>query len=335
MAFESINLIHGVILEISSFFAYLNLFSVKLNPNDGFLPDSFLIKKKPEDIIFQVYHAIFQDMAPLSSSFLMLPRELPSYLNVAYSLRYAKEPNDGNCIARIFRVVQRVFALIREIITYRPSETSFQTNRKKLQTDFETIEKTLSSECSKSICVYFVSAYDSNGAILGDHLYYYHHYKITSLQKDFAVAPKLVASQEEMKTFMRDIKEKYPKKQIQFVDIVSHGDNSTLYVCDPNRSSGPITKSNLQENLFEDVAPDATILLDACSTGIGKNSIADEIAKRAPGRTILAPGTGMFFSKPVVSYRGNIPKVVSAVHGFAVFIAYTCRAFYSEKCTTF
>jgi hypothetical protein len=83
----------------------------------------------------------------------------------------------------------------------------------------------------------------------------------------------------------------------------------------------------LRDDLFSDCAPDATILLDACLTGLGDRNIADEIARKTAGRKILAPDSLMFFSKPVIQLRGNNPRVVSAVHGFAIFNAYECKSF--------
>ncbi|MBS3904890.1 MAG: hypothetical protein KGZ39_06155 [Simkania sp.] len=268
-------------------------------------------------------------MASLSNTLLMIPRELPSYLKVAYSLRYADEPNTGNCLSRIAHVVQRTFALIKELIYYRPSYQDFQTNRKKLQRDFEVINQTV-SESQKPLCVYFVSAHDHNGAILGNQLYYYHHYKIQGLQNHFAVAPKLVSSQDEMKDFMASVRERYAGREIKFVDVVTHGGKSSLEIHAPGQPS--ITAERLRDDLFSDCAPDATILLDACITGLGDRNIADEIARKTPGRKILAPGPSMYFSKPVIRVRGNEPRVVSAVHGFAIFNAYECKSFsYAER----
>ncbi|MCP5507775.1 MAG: hypothetical protein H7A37_05700 [Chlamydiales bacterium] len=263
-------------------------------------------------------------MASLSNTLLMIPRELPSYLKVAYSLRYANEQNTGNFLARITTVAQRIFALIKELIYYRPTLGDFDTNRKKLKEDFEVINQTVSKN-QKPLCVYFVSAQDHNGAILGNQLYYYHHYKIQGLQKHFAVAPKLVSSQDEMKTFMTSIRQQHKGREIKFVDVVSHGSKSSLGIDTLNKSS--INAKRLRDDLFSDCAPDATILLDACFTGLGDKNIADEIARKTPGRKILAPGPSMYFSKPVVRVRKNQPQVVSAVHGFAIFNAYVCKSF--------
>lgn len=263
-------------------------------------------------------------MASLSNSLLMIPRELPSYLKVAYSLRYADESNTGNCFSRICTIVQRTFALIKELIFYRPSFTDFQDNKKKLQNDFEIINQDVSTN-KKPLCVYFVSSLDHNGAILGNQLYYYHHYKIQGLQKHFAVAPKLVSSQDEMKDFMTAVRERYVGREIKFVDVVTHGGKLSLEIHAPGRL--PISPERLKEDLFLDCATDATILLDACITGLGDSNIADAIARKTPGRKILAPGTSMYFSKPIIQVRGSEPRVVSAVHGFAIFKAYECKSF--------
>ena len=93
-----------------------------------------------------------------------------------------------------------------------------------------------------------------------------------------------------------------------------------------------ITPDILKKDLFADCADDATILLDACITGLGDRNIADEIARKTPGRKILAAGTSMFFLKPVIDLSGNEPRVVSAVHGPAIFYPYECKSFsYAEK----
>ena len=263
-------------------------------------------------------------MATLSDTLFMIPRELPTYLKVAYSIRYKDEPNTGNYLERIIRVVQRTFTLIKELIAYRPQHLDFYRNREQLNTDFEKINNTLLKN-EKPLCVYFVSAHDDNGAILGNHLYYYHHYKIQGLQKHFAVAPKIVSSQNEMKDFIISVRNDHPDKEIKFVDVVTHGGKSSLEIGTGYQTS--ITPKRLRKDLFSDCADDATILLDACATGLGDRNIADEIARATPGRTILAAGPSMYFSKPVIQVRKNQPRVVSAVHGFAIFNAYTCKSF--------
>ena len=256
---------------------------------------------------------------------------MPGYLHAAYSLRYQNEANEGNCLVRAARVVQRVCRLIREILFKPQSMSNLRTNSDLLRKDFTDITATI-KENQKPICIYFVSAYDSNGAILSDPLYYYHHYKIRNLQRSFAVAPALVSSQEEMKACMMSIKQQYPQRAIQFVDVVSHGSKSCLAIQKPfSWSNQAITVSDLREDLFEECAPDATILLDACLTGMGDRNIADEIARKTPGRTVLAPGTFMYFSKPIVQKKPEGPRVAAAVHGFALVNAYTCKSFHYDK----
>jgi hypothetical protein len=270
----------------------------------------------------------------------MLPREIPRYLNVAYSLRFANEANEGNLAIRVCRTVHRVFLLIKELVSNKPWLCRFQAIREKLEEDFARIGSTV-SENEKPLCVYFVSNFDNNGAILGKPVYYYHHYKIQDLQKHFSVVPKVVSSQTEMKTFLEEVKKRHPQKPIQFIDIVSHGAKSLLCInssgtrqitsenlCVDFPETPQITPETLQDDLFAESAPDATILLDACLTGLGDKNIADEIARKTPGRTILAPGTSMFFSKPVIKTQNHVSKVVGAAHGFALFNAYTCKKFF-------
>lgn len=269
-------------------------------------------------------------MATLVDSFLLIPRELPRYFYVAYSIRYANHENEGNYFSRFKNIAHRAFLLIKELWYYRPIQDHFDKNRVRLTTDFDVMTKALANS-QKPICVYFVSNHDHNGAILGDHLYYYHHYKIRGLENHFAVAPKLVSTQEEMKAFMKEIKVKYPERHIQVVDAVTHGSKSALYIHSPQKKT-PITPELLKDDLFEECAPDATIILDACLTGLGDKNIADEIARKTPGRTVFAAGPSLYFSKPVITTGAEGPKVVGLVHGFAVFNAYSAKSFsYTHK----
>lgn len=270
-------------------------------------------------------------MESFSNNLFMIPKEIPAYLGVAYSLRYKDEPNSGNCLTRIAHIVQRTFSLIKEVVTQGGNfKTTLSRNKQKLERDFEVINKTVLGS-QKPLCIYFVSGFDHSGAVLGNHVYYYHHYKIQGLQKHFAVAPKVVCSQDEMKEFMSCTRAQYPDREIKFVDIVTHGSKSSLAIHEGDGQES-INPDILKEDLFADCANDATILLDACITGLGDRNIADEIARKTPGRTILAAGTSMFFSKPVIDLSGKEPKVVSAVHGPAIFYPYECKSFsYSEK----
>jgi len=233
--------------------------------------------------------------------------------------------------AIVAHLVQRTFSLIKEVVTQGCNfQATLSTNQEKLQRDFEVINQTVSGS-QKPLCIYFVTGFDDSGAVLSNHVYYDHHYKIQGLQQHFAVAPKVVSSQHEMKELMRVILQQSPRREIKFVDVVTHGSKSCLSI-KKNDEQKCITPDILKDDLFADCADDATILLNACITGLGDRNIANEIPKKTPGRTILAPGTAMFFSKPVIELSGKEPKVVSAVHGPAIFYAYECNFFsYPEK----
>jgi hypothetical protein len=263
-------------------------------------------------------------MHTLQAGLSMIPRELPDYLETAYSLRYADEPNEGSGLSRACRVAQRTLTLIKELVCYRPTGRNFLATREKLGRDFR-IMADAASRSEKPLCVYFVSSSDHNGAIVGTPLYYYHHYKIRNLQKYFAVAPMVVSSQGEMKKFMVSVRRQHAGKEIAFVDIVSHGTKSSLEIHAPERPS--ITIERLRNDLFSDCASDATILLDACFTGEGSGNIAEEIARKTPGRMVLAPGTSMYFSKPEIQIREEGPRVISAVHGTTILNTCACRSF--------
>jgi hypothetical protein len=275
-----------------------------------------------------------QQPAPLSSSLFMMEREMPSYLSTAHSIRYPSE-SEQSSIAKTWNTIQSYFSLIKELITYRPRASDFKTNILKLNADFQKINQKIAQN-DKPICAYFVSTSDHNGAILGDQLYYYHHYKIQNFEQHYAVAPKMVTTQAEIKDFLRGLKERYPNRQIKVVDIVSHGYKSILGVS-PSASNpkGNVDPSNLQERLFEHCAEDATIILDACSTGEGNHNIADEIARSNPKKTVLAPGHSLYFSKPVISTENGSPKIDHVVHGFALVNAYSFKKFRHDatKCS--
>ncbi len=273
-------------------------------------------------------------MASITDSFLMIPRELPNYLQVAYSHRYANEPNEGCCLSRVSTVAQRIFSLVKELLFYHSTKRGFQVTREKLQKEFAKINRTVANN-QMPLCIYFVSEHDETGGILGHQIYYYHMYKIQNLQQHYAVAPKLVGSQEEMIDFQRTLRTQYPGREIKLIDAVSHGFKSAWSIQSPDGPS-PIKPEELRADLFEDCAPDATILLDACYTGLGNRNIADEIARKTPGRTVLAPGTSMVFSKPIIRVEAGAPKVVAVVHGngfnCGMINASTCKAFsYSQQ----
>lgn len=264
--------------------------------------------------------------APLSESLLMIPRELPEYLSTAYSLRFKEETECQSIVLRIFTVISRYIILIQELIFQRPSQDLFNHNIKRLDVDFEEIHARLSAG-TKPICAYFVSNRDHNGSILSDALYYYHHYKIQKFQKHFDVAAKVVRSTKELFEHLAKLKFEYPHRQIQVVDIVAHGAPNIINIGIDDEFSLPYGLQPIRENEFSACADDTAIILDACSSGCGENSVAEEIARKNPGKSVMAPGLSLFFSKPVFVKDNGKTRVDNVVHGFAIFNAYTNKKF--------
>lgn len=259
--------------------------------------------------------------APLSSSLFMIIRELPTYLSTAHALRYKDVEKETNLVMRICQVVCQYLKLIKEIVCYKPSRESFERNINRLDEDFATINNGLNAG-TKPICAYFVSNRDHSGAILGDHLYYYHHYKIQQFQKYYDVAAKVIRDNKEIPELLKSLKSQHPNREVKVIDIVSHGTPYMLAIPAP-RLQVPFEDGNE----FSDCAKDAVIILDACSTGMGENSIAESIAKKNAGKTVMAPGCDLFFSKPVFEQQEQAVKINHVVHGFAVFNAYTSKQF--------
>jgi hypothetical protein len=257
------------------------------------------------------------DSAPFFSRFFMMLREMPSYLSTAKDLRF-KYKTDGK------NIFQQYWTVIKEIIFYRLDYKDFYTNIEKLDNDFLEKNNAIGNN-GKPLCAYFVSSYDQNGAILGNRLYYYHHYKIKNFEKHYAVAAKVVRTTGEMFQFLNQIKKSYPNREIKVIDIVSHGSKNTL--CVKKENGNFYTCSDVQENEFHDCAKDATIILDACSVGKGSQSIAEKIAKMNPGKTIIAPGVNLYFSKPIITKNHGHPTIDHVVHGFALVNAFTAKKF--------
>lgn len=265
--------------------------------------------------------------APLYDRLFMILRELPDYLSTARALRFTEVHENENVFRKCYRFFNEHIQLIKEIFSYRPNHYEpdpFASNIRKLDADFEKNNQLIGRE-TKPICAYFVSSHDENGAILGDHLYYYHHYKMKNFAKHYSVAAKVIRTSDEMFQFLRQLKEQNPNREIKVVDLVCHGDPSTLAVKKVNGQF--YKKSDLKEDEFKHCARDAAIILDACSVGKGNMSIANEIAKKNPGKRVIAPGASLFFSKPIISKQNGQSFVEHVVHGFAIFNAYTSRQF--------
>ncbi|OGN61529.1 MAG: hypothetical protein A3F09_00705 [Chlamydiae bacterium RIFCSPHIGHO2_12_FULL_49_11] len=249
----------------------------------------------------------------------MIPRELPLYLVTAYFCRYTDRPEAENIVAVICTVVKRFFGLIVQIMTEQPSESEFVKNRRLLFFAFCSIRG--QENADKPICIYFVSKYDDNGAILGTQSVYYHFYKMGRLRSHFDVKPYLIQSQSEIKNAIDEVKERYPQREIRFVDIVAHGNETGLWI-------DGMEELIIRRGLFSDIGPAATILLDGCSTGKGSANIAQTIARHTQGRRVLAPERSLWFSKPQIVQQENGPHVVAAAHGFAIINAFSCRSFF-------
>lgn len=266
--------------------------------------------------------------APLSSRLFMIVRELPPYLSKAYSLRYKDVKPEEGMFASMKGKISRYKQLIQEVLYMRGSQAIFKRNIQRLDTDFDQLNSEL-DKTKRAICAYFVSSEDSNGAILGDHLYYYHHYKIDKFRKHFDVSAKVVRSTKEMFEHLNNLKATYPDRPIKVVDIVAHGSPESIVI---NHHSSEETvetfeKQHVGDGEFGACAADAAIILDACSTGAGSNSIAQVIAEKNPGKKVFAPGAPLFFSKPVFKKQGDSTIVDHVTHGFAVVNAYTSREF--------
>lgn len=109
----------------------------------------------------------------------------------------------------------------------RGNPLAFKRNIKRLDLDFDKLNNQL-TQTKREICAYFVSSKDHNGAILGDHVYYYHHYKIGRLEKHFDVSAKVVRTTEEMFKHLNDLKATYPDRPIKVVDIVAHSSPESI-----------------------------------------------------------------------------------------------------------
>lgn len=261
--------------------------------------------------------------APLSSSIFMLQRELPEYLSVAYKIRFNGNDQETGKFARFKGKIQRYRQLIKEI-SGRQLHSSFQKNAKRLNDDFAKLNTTL-EKSNRPLCAYFVSKVDHNGAILGTPVYYYHHYKIEKLNKHFDVSAKVVNNTAEIFEHLKNLKNQFPDRPIKVVDIVAHGSDQEIEI--PSENHKNYRHDDVKYDEFKDCAPDADIILDACSVGSGSNSIAEKIANNNPGKKVFAPGAPLYFSKPSFTGAKGKERVAHVTHGFAAINAYTSRVF--------
>lgn len=297
------------------------------------LPNLLTREESARNIVFRggVYNDPVEiPQAPLSSRLFMIPRELPSYLSTAYSLRFKNIKPEHGFFARMKGKISRYQQLIKEINQMQGTQAIFDRNIRRLDTDFEKLNKEL-DKTKRAVCAYFVSSKDHNGAILGDHLYYYHHYKINKFKKHFDVSAKVVRNTKEMFDHLKHLKATYPNRPIKVIDIVAHGDPKSIVIDHVNsdKTIECYEPKHIGKNEFSTYAPGADLIFDACSTGIGTDSIAEVIAKNNPGIKVFAPGSTLFFSKPIFKTKGNNTTVSDVTHGFALVNAYTSRKFQS------
>jgi len=263
--------------------------------------------------------------APLSSRLLFLPRELPKYIASAYKTKFEAQEKKENIIIRLSLKVYRFFLLIKELLIaiLRPtSRNEIRSNIKRLKTDFDRVNERLKKDTSqKDLCVYFVGSHDNpSGAILGNHLYYYHHYKIKEFEKHYSVAAKVIQNSKEIFAFLNHLKAKYPNRKIKVVDIVSHGSPSCLFL-----GSSKYRINDVKYNQFNACDKDADIILDACSTAKGAHNLAETIARENPQKNVFGCSSGLFFSKPLINKITK--KVENVIHGFALLKAYTSKKY--------
>jgi|GEM_PF-2151812 len=295
--------------------------------------------------------------APLSSRLFMIPRAIPSYLLTAYAVRYKDVLPEKGVLARTSAITSRCVQLCREMwkadrqLTFRAGDkrldaeltqewqfiigaidradrqSTFCANTERLDADFDELNRDL-EKTNRAICVYFVGSLDSNGAILGDRQYYYHHYKIKRFQSCFDVSAKVVRSTAEIFNHLNDLKATYPDRPIQVVDIASHGNSDNIDIKVSKEQRAPFySRNSVGTNEFSACSSDAAIILDACLTGAGDNNIAERIAECNPGKRVFAPATPLFFSKPLFKVKQGVAEVDHVTYGPAIVNAYTARKF--------
>ncbi len=127
---------------------------------------------------------------------------------------------------------------------------------------------------------------------------------------------------------MNQLKQQFPDKPIKVVDIVAHGSSDSLNIKVLSEQHDlQYDKDQVGVNEFQDCAADATIILDACSTGSSEDSIARKIAMNNPGKKVFAPAVPLYFSKPIFTESNNEVEISNVVHGFAIFNGNTSKKF--------
>jgi hypothetical protein len=252
---------------------------------------------------------------------------------MARKILFPHPPERENYIQKIVRFIKEYFEVIQRVLSRFSPEMS-QRVIAQMERDFVEIRKQ-AKQPTRPICVYLVAPYDKTGAILGEHAYFYDRYKIERLEKEgYSVVPYLANSMQEVfNNLLPSIQANYPARSIDLLNFSSHGTRSSLYVAAAPFAAGSqeadvFTCSHVQPEQFGALSPNASIILDACSTGKGENSIAEAMAKNNPGKTVFAAERSFFFSKPVFSRSGQKRSLTHLLYGPAFFSAYQAKKFY-------
>lgn len=263
----------------------------------------------------------------------MTQKEMLSNYISFYCIKYKEKPDGESIIQKVQRIFIQSARLYDELAFTEYSDELIWRNAARLNNEFTLIRATPNGG-TKPLCVYVVFPYDSNGAILGNFATSFHLYKIENYKNTHTVAPFLASSAEELFKILKTVKENYENNQIQIVDIHCHGTpqclNLPLAIPEIIEDDPPLfTVESLKENQFENCVENANIILNACSTGYGPDSLGEVLAKKNPRKTIFAPQGDLFCSKPIISIDrlNNSPFVEQVLHGPARLIAHRAKKF--------
>lgn len=238
-------------------------------------------------------------------------REMPSFLIHSYSLT-GQSTSKG--ISSIINRGSHLLQETSETTKQKDLKENFKKNISKLEQCFANISEQTSTN-EKPLCAYFVSsAKDSNGAILSKTAMYLHLFHIKKLLKHYAVEPKVIRSSKELFAHLKNLKAQYPDREIQVVSINCHGSKTHLEIDNPKSKTGTYNKSSVKRDQFLDCSSTAVIILKACETGRGGNSIAEKIAKKNPNKTVLAPEGNLIYTKYIISAKEGHPKIKSVMY---------------------
>lgn len=269
-------------------------------------------------------------MITVISSIANISMQVPFYVSFSYSQKYK---NEGKAQG-ILEVAFRFFVLLKELcFTIYPTKIDFEFNASRYEKDFKEMNSKLDqSQSTKPIFAYFIANADYNGAILGYQQYYDNHYKISKFQNHYDVAAKIVSGTDEIFQFLGELKAKHPNREIKAVLISCHGCSKGIILNQHNKVDGRFDNTAAQKRTFEHCAKDAAIIFEACNTGKGDESFANNIALHNPGKTVFAPTSSIYTS--ILSFRQNDNGTVTVSNVHDVFGIAQFKKFYmpSEQC---